>query len=108
MVVLKLFLEAVLLATMIEPKVALISGGTRGVGSGIAEMFAKEGYDLVLGFRSNSSAAEKFRECIVQKYGVKVELNSGDIKEEATIANFFQVRHKTIDQKVNCALFLSL
>ena len=91
-----------------DKRVALITGGTRGIGSGIAEMFAKEGYDLVLGFRSNSSAAEKFRECIVQKYGVKVELNSGDIKEEATIANFFQVRHKTEGQKVNCALSLSL
>ena len=79
---------------MVEPRVALISGGTRGVGSGIAEMFAKEGFDLVLGFRSNSSAAEKFRECIIQKYGVKVELSSGDIKEEATIEHFFQVRHK--------------
>ena len=90
---------------MTEPKVALISGGTRGVGSGIAEMFAKEGYDLVLGFRSNSSAAEKFRECIVQKYGVKVELNSGDIKEEATIANFFQVRHKGSKSKL-CFIFI--
>jgi len=69
----------------------MITGGTRGIGSGIAECFAKEGFDLVLGFRNNFAAAEKFQETISKKYGVKVELVSGSIKEEATIEKYFEV-----------------
>ena len=36
---------------------------------GIAEMFAEEGYDLILGFRENVSAAEKFKKELIEKYG---------------------------------------
>ena len=36
--------------------------------SGIAEMFAEDGYDLVLGFRENVSAAEKFKIQLLEKY----------------------------------------
>ena len=35
---------------------------------GIAEMFAEEGYDLILGFRENVTAAEKFKTQLLQKY----------------------------------------
>ena len=49
--------------------VAMITGGTRGIGSGIAEMFAMEGYSLVLGFRENADAAEQFKEHLLQTYG---------------------------------------
>ena len=35
---------------------------------GIAEMFAEDGYDLILGFRENVSAAEKFKVQLLEKY----------------------------------------
>ena len=35
---------------------------------GIAEMFAEDGYDLILGFRENVSAAEKFKKELMEKY----------------------------------------
>ena len=35
---------------------------------GIAEMFAEDGYDLILGFRSNVQAAEKFKNQLLEKY----------------------------------------
>lgn len=59
-------------------KVAMVTGGTRGIGSGIAEMFAEEGYNLILGFRDNVDAAEKFKKHILEKYGSK---NTGNIEE---------------------------
>ena len=35
---------------------------------GIAEMFAEDGYDLILGFRENVTAAEKFKNQLLQKH----------------------------------------
>ena len=35
---------------------------------GIAEMFAEDGYDLILGFRENVNAAEKFKKELMEKY----------------------------------------
>ena len=53
--------------------IVLITGGTRGIGSGIAEMFAAEGYNLILGFRENVEAAEKFKNHLLEKYGNATE-----------------------------------
>ena len=41
---------------------AMITGGTRGVGAGIAEEFVKDGYNVILGYRANVDAAETFKE----------------------------------------------
>lgn len=40
---------------MSENKVALITGGTRGIGKSIAEKFARNGYDLVINYVSDKT-----------------------------------------------------
>jgi len=85
------------MATQKRP-VAMITGGTRGIGSGVAEMFAECGYDLILGFRENISAAEKFKSQLLDKYQSqtpKIELIQGNILDEAVIISYF----KTVDDK---------
>ena len=37
-------------------------------------MFAEDGYDLILGFRSNVAAAEKFKNKLLEKYSGQNQL----------------------------------
>lgn len=39
-------------------RVALVTGGTRGIGRGIAERLAKDGVRIAVGYRSNKTAAQ--------------------------------------------------
>jgi NAD(P)-dependent dehydrogenase (short-subunit alcohol dehydrogenase family) len=64
-------------------KVALITGGTRGIGLGISEKFAENGYDLAV---CASSPAEKYRDTIeaLKKYGGRVMYCQCDISDRAS------------------------
>lgn len=62
--------------------VALITGGTRGIGLGIARKLAQEGIDLALnGVRVESDVVEVLEE--LRKSGVRVEYFPGNIAEKA-------------------------
>lgn len=68
--------------------VAVVTGGTRGIGAGIARRLAAEGYDLVLGHRSDEAAAQKCAEQIASS-GVRVRIVAGDLVDPATIEALF-------------------
>ncbi len=59
-------------------KVALVTGGSRGIGFGIAEKLAAEKWDLVInGVREESAVAEPL--AALRKHGVRVGYARGDI-----------------------------
>lgn len=63
-------------------KVALITGGTRGIGLGIAKKLAQEGIDLALnGVRPESEVFSVLDE--LRKSGVRVEYFPGNIAEKS-------------------------
>lgn len=61
-------------------KVALITGATRGIGKKIAITFAKEGYDIVVNYRTeNESLLETKKE--IESYNVKCLAVQGDVSK---------------------------
>ncbi|MES2796157.1 MAG: 3-ketoacyl-ACP reductase [Bacteroidota bacterium] len=62
-------------------KVALITGGSRGIGYGIAESLAKAGFDLAInGQRTENEVVEVLE--ALRKFGVKVIYCQGDISSK--------------------------
>ena len=67
-------------------KTALITGGSRGIGFGIAECLAKDGFDLAInGVRDESGVTEALN--ILRSYGVKVVYCQGDISSQDSRKN---------------------
>eukprot|EP00933_Yihiella_yeosuensis_P083966 TRINITY_DN98286_c0_g1_i1.p1 TRINITY_DN98286_c0_g1~~TRINITY_DN98286_c0_g1_i1.p1 ORF type:complete len:310 (-),score=58.88 TRINITY_DN98286_c0_g1_i1:133-1062(-) len=75
---------------MAQRAIALVTGGTRGIGKGISQALASKGYDLLLGYGTNEKAAKEHAESLMQEYGVKVAISGGDVSEESTISNYFE------------------
>ena len=58
-------------------KIALVTGGTRGIGEAISKRLRKDGYKVIVNYGSNDEAAKKFSDendietfkCDVSNYG---------------------------------------
>lgn len=58
--------------------VALVTGGSRGIGRGISQALAREGFTVLVNYVSNLSAAEETRE-LIEQAGGSAELCQGDV-----------------------------
>lgn len=62
---------------LLEGKVAIITGATRGIGKGVAEVFAKNGADIAFTYVSSDEQAKKVEEELKQ-YSVKAKAYKSD------------------------------
>jgi 3-oxoacyl-[acyl-carrier protein] reductase len=83
---------------------ALITGGSRGIGKGIALALARAGWDVLINYRSNEAAAkETASEC---GHGVRAEIVQGDVasrEDRARMLEAMRTRFGRMDLLVNNA-----
>jgi glucose 1-dehydrogenase len=67
-----------------QGKVALVTGASRGIGRGIAEVLAEEGADVVFNYRSHTDEARQVAEAITRT-GQKVAVFQADIADRTAV-----------------------
>ncbi len=77
------------MSDLLKDKVAIITGGSRGIGKAIAERFAQEGCNIMLASRTKSEL-EKTAESIKMKFTVKISSYRTDIGYENEVASLIQ------------------
>jgi 3-oxoacyl-[acyl-carrier protein] reductase len=90
---------------LLEGKTAIITGGSRGIGKGIVETFAKHGANVAFTYNSSQEAAEAIAE-EVSKEGVKVKAyksNAASYEESQELAAAVLEDFGSIDILVNNA-----
>ena len=90
---------------LLEKKVAIITGGSRGIGKGIAEIFVENGCSVAITYNSSKGEAEKLvnklenKECKVKAY----QSNAADFNEAQNLINDVLNDFGNIDILVNNA-----
>jgi 3-oxoacyl-[acyl-carrier protein] reductase len=91
---------------MLKGKTALITGASRGIGKGIAEVFAQNGANIAFTFASSVEKAKLFEQELSQQYGVKVKGYQSDASNFAAaheLADAIVADFGTIDVLINNA-----
>ena len=65
-------------------KIALVTGGSRGIGASIALALAREGFDIWLNYRKNEEAASRIAD-MIQKVGMGCRLLPFDVSDPEAV-----------------------
>lgn len=87
-------------------KVALVTGGAKGIGAAIATELASQGHDVVINYLTSSKEAAALASKLSTKYGVKVLVFKCDVSKEDEVdemANFIEAELGGVDILVNNA-----
>src|SRR5439155_18965211 len=83
------------MAGRLEGKVALVTGGARGIGRAICQRFAREGAAVIVNYASSREKAESLVTEIKQSGGRAVALQA-DVSSKAAIESVAQTAQKQI------------
>lgn len=90
---------------MVNQKVALVTGGSRGIGRAICLELARAGFAVGVNYRENFGAAEQAKE-LLEEIGASVELCQGDVSARShrdLMVSHIMERFGRIDMLVNNA-----
>ena len=74
----------------LKGKCALVTGSTSGIGQGIAELFAREGANVMLNGFGDAAAIEQLRASLERECKVKVRYHPADMSKPSEIADMMK------------------
>ncbi len=74
---------------MLDNKIAIVTGGSRGIGREVALTLAKQGADIVVNYTSNSTAADEVVQ-LVTELGRKAIAVKADVSKSDDVANLIK------------------
>ena len=86
-------------------KTAVVTGGSKGIGAGIAKAFGKEGANVVVNYARGKEDAEKVAAAIEKAGGTAITVQA-DVSKQADVDRLFEVTKNTfgtVDVLVNNA-----
>lgn len=74
---------------MLQGKIAVVTGGSRGIGKAVAERLASEGAVVIINYNGSCECAKKVKQGILDKGG-KAEILQCDVSEFAACESFIK------------------
>jgi 3-oxoacyl-[acyl-carrier protein] reductase len=91
-------------------RVAIVTGGSRGIGREVVERFARDGYSVVIDYAGDKAAADS-AVAEISATGAQVFAVRADVADEAAIRSVFdqaEQRYGGVDVVVHCAGIMPL
>ena len=85
-------------------KRVLITGGAKGLGAAIAEVFAKNNFDVIITYLNSEKEAQRLCSFLHDKYGINAECYRMDVTNESDIKDVL-LRVNNLDCLVNNAAY---
>jgi 3-oxoacyl-[acyl-carrier protein] reductase len=70
--------------TMLTGQIALVTGGSRGIGAAIAQHFAAQGATVIINYRLNRTSAESVASAIASRGGLAIT-HQADVADESAV-----------------------
>lgn len=76
-------------------KIALVTGGSRGIGAAACRLLARDGWDVAVNYRSDAPAAEAVV-AAVEAAGRRAVAVQGDVGDEADVIRLFETTERAL------------